>query len=146
VADARAVISAAHEVGRLHRDLRHARAQSEREIEGLLSGWVDEHEDLLVDDFGEYLDDDLINAAKAFLLTGEAGEEPLDAGLLTALEMGRAAIAGDLQAALTMVEKAAAAVCGTTPSFQRSGIGSMRLAPRKTSATGRASSTLGGRR
>jgi transcriptional regulator with XRE-family HTH domain len=117
VADARAVISAAHEVGRLHRDLRHARDQSEREIQGQLSGWVDKHEDLLVDDSGEYLDDDLIDAAKAFLLTGDPGEEPLDASLLTALEAGRAAIASDLQAALALEEAAAAAVVGPYDAF-----------------------------
>lgn len=110
MADTKSVIKAAHELGRVHRELRHARAQSEREVEALLSGWVDDHEDLLVDESGDYLDNDLIDAAKAFLLTGDAGDEPLDADLRAALEEGRAAIADDLQAALALVETAAAAV------------------------------------
>lgn len=115
MANTRAVTTLGQELRRVHRDLRHARNQSEQEVEGLLRSWVDENEDLL--GHGAYLDDDLIDAAKAFLLTGDGDEETLGPNLLTAVRAGRVAIADDLRGALARSAPAARAVIAPHAAF-----------------------------
>jgi hypothetical protein len=77
MANIRPVLGAAQALGRVHRELRHARGELERLVEGLVRSWVTERaeEELLTDD-GEDLDD-LIEAAGGYLHTGEDEDDLL---------------------------------------------------------------------
>jgi len=104
VADIKAVLEAAQVLGRAHRAFRHARAEGERRIEELQNAWVRDHEHLLVDEEDpEYLDEELIEVAKAYLLTGDAdGTLPND--VREVLDETRTALAEDLKSAVRLTE------------------------------------------
>lgn len=111
MADIQQVLEAAQAFGRAHRAFRDARAEGERRIDEIQQAWVRGHEDLLLDDHEEddefdYLDDDLIEAAKTYLLTGEAADGAIPDDVRGVLDESRRALAEELRGAAGLTEPA----------------------------------------
>ena len=115
--ETRELQEAAERLGRAHRKLRHARAQSQSEVDAILDAWVRDHGWLFDHGDGDSRNDELVAASKEYLRDGAPIDETVDDELRAALSNGRLQLAPQLRAALEPVEHTAASVVAPYEAF-----------------------------